>query len=342
MFKHGKWEIDIDKNRTKEHYDSLPAVNTQSSRNFIKSAESFTTEEKKFFDSFCVDLSKVEVEGDLIVSSYFKKKLYWECSGDFIVFGNIISAPDEEIITIEDVAQNGIEPLENRETDIKIGRFTFYINSESDEDLPEGAIALSLFSNDLSWLLDEKCEETFKTGFNIFDAVKMKLHELFIGRAEEKRYRRETTDRIVEYFNQLGIELVPVAQKEILNYKKEWVRNYTDDPEAAKHSLPSHKEHTLLWHVFSFEEGKAKEGEEANICYDNIKKGKAVIYIDDIDTAFTADNIDNLTSPEIEKMCFDEDLNFGYMDIIVTADDFSWTYCRTHETGWIGPYFYNK
>ena len=100
MFKHGKWAIDIDKNRTKEYYDSLPVINTQSSRNFIINSESFTGEEKEFFDSFCVDLSKVEVEGDLIVSSYLKKKLYWECSGDFIVFGNIVSAPKEEIILV--------------------------------------------------------------------------------------------------------------------------------------------------------------------------------------------------------------------------------------------------
>ena len=128
----------------------------------------------------------------------------------------------------------------------------------------------------------------------------------------------------------------------MLEYKKEWVNNYTDDPEIVKHALPSRKEHTLLWHVFSFEEGKAQEGEEANTFYDNTVKGKAVIYIDDIDTAFYAEHIEKFTSSEIEKMCTDEEPDFGSLDIIITAEDFSWTYCRTHESGWLGPYFYSK
>ncbi|MGN0528594.1 MAG: DUF4275 family protein [Eubacterium sp.] len=47
--------------------------------------------------------------------------------------------------------------------------------------------------------------------------------------------------------------------------------------------------------------------------------------------ALTADSLDTIRA-KLHR----------YLDIIVTAGDFSWTYCHTHENGWIGPYFYKK
>ena len=41
-------------------------------------------------------------------------------------------------------------------------------------------------------------------------------------------------------------------------------------------------------------------------------------------------------------MWADEDVDMGNIDVVITADDFLWTYCRTHEAGWFGPYFYKK
>ena len=337
MFKYGKWEIEIDEDKTKEYYASMPVKNNQPNRNFRKNIDRLSNEEHEFFDSLCVDLSKLDFDGSLVVSTYLKKKLYWSCSADIIVFGKIISAPEDNVITIEDVAEKGIDILYDRET--SVGRFEFWINntddSESEVDCPKGALLIYVNSSELDWLLDEKCEEKETKGVSVFERLKWILNDIFIGKIEEKKERRKTTDSIIEYFGKLGIDLDPLSKKEMLEYKKEWVGNYTDDPETASWSLPSKKYHNLLWHVFSFEEGKAIEGEDAQSQYDKIKSGKVVIYIDDIDTAFKAQNIDSLTSDAIEEMNY-------YMDIVITAEDFSWTFCRTHETGRHGPYFYQK
>ena len=347
MFKYGNWEIEIDEGKTKSYYASLPFIDTQSNRNFLKNAEQFTEEEKAFFNSLYVDIAKLTIDGALNVSTYLKKKLYWGCNADIYVFGNIVFSPEVEKITIEDVKNNGVEILDDRETgEIKVGRFEFSIqnpnDSVPDQDCPDGAIYISMDYAELDWLLNEKCEETVTEGLSAFSEIKWTLHSLFLGRIEEKRERIALTEKILNYFAGLGLKFVPFSNKQTLEYKKEWVNNYTDNPEIASFALPSRKSHNLLWHVFSFEEGKAIEGENARISYDNICRNNVVIYIDDVDTAFKAYDIEALTSSEIEKMCSDEVTDFGNMDIIVTSMDFSWTYCRTHESGWIGPYFYKK
>ena len=348
MFKRGKWEIEIDEEKTKAYYASLPVSDTQSARNFKRCAESFTAEEREFFDTFCIDLEKLDIEGSLTLSPILRKKRGWDCNADIFYYGKILSAPSiEDMITLDDVAEKGIEILEEREDlVITVGRFEFEIQNpdewEAGDDWPEGALYISMSVGELEWLLDEKCEDVYKEDIPLFVEVKWGLKRLFFGRAAEKRENRRFTEAFASFFERLGITLTPMTHKQMLAYKKEWVSNYTDNLEIAAHSLPSRKEHTLLWHVFSFEEGKAIEGDEAQLCFDSADKGKAVIYVDDIDTAFVADNIEKLTSAELQKMCTDEDNDFGFIDIVITAADFSWTYCRTHEVDWLGPYFYKK
>ena len=197
-------------------------------------------------------------------------------------------------------------------------------------------------NGEFEWLLDEKCEDVYKEDIPVLFEIKWGLHRLFIGKREEKKEIKRDTQTIVNYFNELGIHLTPMPHKQMLDYKKEWVSNYTDNPEIAQMALPSKRMHNLLWHVFSFEEGKAIEGDDAQTAFDNTDKKSAVIYIDDIDTAFSADNISDLSSAKIEQMCANEGVDMEFIDMVITADDFSWTYCRTHEVGWLGPYFYKK
>ena len=349
MFKRGKWQIEIDEKKTKEYYASLPVKQNQSSRNFRKNIELFTEEEQTFFDTFCIDLSKLDIEGSLTLSPVLKKKREWECYADIFYYGKVISAPSEEdMITIEDVAENGIDILDERDDlVVTVGRFEFEIQNPEDweagDDWPEGALYISMSSvGQLEWLLDEKCEDVYKEDIPVLFEIKWGLHRLFIGKREEKKEKLKLTETLINYFDKLGIRLTPMSHKQMLEYKNEWVSNYTDNPKIAQEALPSKKMHNLLWHVFSFEEGKAIEGDEAQLAFDNTDKKSAIIYFDDVDTAFTADNIGDLNSTEIEQMCADDDIDMGNIDIVITADDFSWTYCRTHEMGWFGPYFYKK
>ena len=349
MFKRGKWEIEIDEEKTKEYYASLPVKQNQSSRNFRKCSELFTDEERAFFDTFCIDLTKLDIESSLTLSPVLKKKREWACNADIFYYGKVLSAPSiEDMITIEDVAENGIDILDERDDlIITVGRFEFEIQNPEDweagDDWPEGALYISMSSvGELEWLLDEKCEDIDKEEIPILSEIKWGFHRLFVGRREEKKEKLRLTETFIDYFEGLGICLTQMPHKQMHEYKKEWVSNYTDNPKIAQEALPSKKTHNLLWHVFSFEEGKAIEGDEAQLAFDNTDKKSAIIYFDDIDTAFTADNIESLTSEIIDKMSSDDEVDFGFIDIVITADDFSWTYCITHERDWFGPYFYKK
>ena len=304
-------------------------------------------EEREFFDSLCVDLTKINVDGSLIVSTYLKRKLYWGCSADIFVWGRIVSSPNIPVVTIDDVVENGLEILENRETgEIKVGRFEFEICDpeewESGEDCPEGAIYISMDYAQLDWLLDEKCDNNEADGLSIFIKIKWNLHNFFLGKIEKKKANKKGAEKVIQYFNEIEIPITQKPQNQVLAYKKEWVSNYTNNPETAKASLPSRKMHNLLWHVFSYESGKEVEGDEAQAFYDKADKNNVMIYIDDFDALFEATNVSGLTSSEIEKLCTYEEYEFYNLDVIITAKDFSWTYCRTHESGWCGPYFYHK
>ena len=134
MFKRGKWQIEIDEEKTKEYYASLPVSNTQSARNFKKNIELFTKEEREFFDAFCIDLNKLDIEGSLTVSPVLQKKREWDLYADIFYYGKILSAPSiEDIITIDDVAENGIEILDERDDSVvTVGRFEFEIQNPED------------------------------------------------------------------------------------------------------------------------------------------------------------------------------------------------------------------
>ena len=52
-------------------------------------------------------------------------------------------------------------------------------------------------------------------------------------------------------------------------------------------------------------------------------------------------NCKDLDEQDIIDLCKSVS-DWGCCDFVVTADDFSWAYSRTHEDGWCGPYFYRK
>ena len=83
--------------------------------------------------------------------------------------------------------------------------------------------------------------------------------------------------------------------------------------------------------MFSFEFLTCKEKEEAENAYSLIKKGNCIL-LDNINHfAYRLENGDAVTT----------DVLNSFIDVTVTAEDFSWTYSKTHEEQ-CGPYFYKK
>lgn len=353
MFEYGNWKIIIDEEKTRGYYSSLPVQDNQANKNFQLNVKS-SDEAMRFFDELCVDLSKLKIDGILIATPVLKKEKHWRCNADIYVFGEIISAPKtydeiyDEAEKLNWSKQRYETEIETNDTNITFDKYSFDISNPSEwepgEECPEGAIYISMDYAELHWLLQDKCEdiEIEHTAIyeKILEPIMWKLQYLFVGKRKEKKENKMLIQAIIKYFSALGICLSDISRKEMLRFKNEYVNHFTDDNEIKKASLPSKKTHNLLWHVFSYEDGKAKEGQEAIDAFDKIEKRKAVVYIDDIDTAFLASDVSILNSKLIEKMC--DELEHPYMDIVFSADDYSWTYCRTHEVDWLGPYFYKK
>lgn len=118
---------------------------------------------------------------------------------------------------------------------------------------------------------------------------------------------------------------------DVSRYKREWLKAFAPDDVKEKELIKvCLDEGCFLWHLFSYEYIKAYEGEQAQSLFDEQAKEFAVL-IDNIeDVCYRITNLSVLTSVFLED----------WTDVTVTAEDFSWTYSKTHEL--MGPYFYRR
>ena len=102
------------------------------------------------------------------------------------------------------------------------------------------------------------------------------------------------------------------------------------DKELIKEHVISYGNH--LWHLFTWGEVPCLQGDDARKAFENLQYEKAIRFYDGY-----AGHIEKVS--EIEKIsakAVDKDRE---SDVYIVAKDFSWTYVRTHEEGWCGPYF---
>lgn len=87
-----------------------------------------------------------------------------------------------------------------------------------------------------------------------------------------------------------------------------------------------------LWHLFSYEKKNCFKEEQADIAFNKEIKKFCYVFYQHIDDALILENASSLNA--------DDFLN--EKDVYVVDKEFNWTYVRTHETGWCGPYFSRK
>lgn len=88
----------------------------------------------------------------------------------------------------------------------------------------------------------------------------------------------------------------------------------------------------FLWHIFSFEKVQCLKNDEARAEFDRICYDKAIRFHDGYGGKITGVCETGKTSAKsLDKL--------GGQDVYIVAEDFSWTYVKTHENGWYGPYF---
>lgn len=349
-FKYGKYEINIDEAATREYYACQEIEDNQSNRNFQKYvAEQMTNEEKAFFESLCIDLEKLDVD-----CGYLTLQKKWACNIEAYIIGDFLSYPTSKAVTLDDVQEQGVEILENRENyDFTIGNFTIHINTPetwlAGDDMPSNTVDIEISSEILPWLLEEKCEEKEKREC---PELLNKIHLLLLNissipfRIKEKRQTDEKMNIELEKLkSKYNIDYKVLNGKSTLKYKKMWVNHILSDDideetrQKAYDICVKNKEYnTYLWHIFSFNMAESA---------DNPAEEFSTIEIDDCTLVFDSyrqiavklSNAGKLKEEDIVSFCKNVS---GWCDFVITADDFSWAYSRTHEDGWCGPYLYQK
>lgn len=115
--------------------------------------------------------------------------------------------------------------------------------------------------------------------------------------------------------------------------RKQWEDNFVNHlSDKEKKSIYLYDEDGCcgyLWHVFSYERRKCLIEEQADITFNKQSKQSCYVLCQHTDDAFILENASPLTAEDF----------VNEEDVYVVDKEFNWTYVKTHETGWCGPYF---
>ncbi|WP_284561390.1 DUF4275 family protein [Bacillus sp. T2.9-1] len=109
--------------------------------------------------------------------------------------------------------------------------------------------------------------------------------------------------------------------------RKRWENNF------ANHLSDQEKKsiylYDFLWHIFSYEKKNCLKVEQADIAFNKKSKKSCYVFYQHSDDAFILENASFLNANDF----------LNEADVYVVDKEFNWTYVKTHETGWCGPYF---
>ncbi|MDD5923889.1 MAG: DUF4275 family protein [Clostridia bacterium] len=334
IVQYGYWKLAIDIDKTKEYYNTYEIKNNQANRNFAEYCRNLAVEEKAFFDAFGINPLCCEIE-----HIGADKKGNFPCGGYYFVCGKYLGCPPEELITIEEFAKNEFidERLDPR-IDVGIFQFDFqcedYTINEIPEDMPEGFFCIRFWCEEMKWLLPERPEEMMYEPPRFWEVHKM-IKERVDSKTQQVLGLEETKSDFLHFFEEINIKAMPLDKKEIKQYKKEWINFFApkdaDIKEIKKICLSSHKYTPFLWHIFSFNFVNCESEDDAKTMFNQQNKNICVI-VSNVDyIAYRLENAENITAELLDR----------FVDVTITASDFSWTYTKTHENT-CGPYFYKK
>lgn len=117
-------------------------------------------------------------------------------------------------------------------------------------------------------------------------------------------------------------------------FKKEWLKHFASNISKRDIENKVVKTGGYIWHIFSFElvdSNNYLSGEEARSAFNKADKANSWYIIPfERKTSVKISDFENITAEQLEKET----------EIYVVARDLSWTYIKTHDNDWCGPYFY--
>ena len=118
--------------------------------------------------------------------------------------------------------------------------------------------------------------------------------------------------------------------------QKQWEYNFSnhisDEEKKSIYLFDNSGFCGYLWHIFSSDKKDCLKDEQAEKAFNNEQKDHCYIFYQHSDYALILNNA---------SMFIANDLIYEE-DIYIVDKEFSWTYVKTHETGWCGPYFSRK
>ncbi|NRS49525.1 DUF4275 family protein [Brevibacillus sp. HB2.2] len=87
-----------------------------------------------------------------------------------------------------------------------------------------------------------------------------------------------------------------------------------------------------LWHLFSYKLRDCLEREEADEAFQQVAHESYYVFYQLSNEVLILENAARFSVADLEKE----------YDVYVVDKDFTWTYVKTHETKWCGPYFCKK
>ena len=321
--KYGNFEIAPDIQKTQEYYSNLTTEETQSVRNFRKYCENMPEDEKAFFTSLGIDVLKIAD----VTGVYNRKEKNFDCYGFCHFCGEYLNSEFNEQLPDTLIYEQGERALNFGNFEIKFKNPLF----DAENNAPEGFRTLSFFCYSLPWLLDEKPEKEI---LSYEEPKKWELHKRIWNAAKNKKaeldYIRESIKHIETTLTECGVEFRKMGKHEYERYRAEWVKRMTpgfaDEKKVRAHCLG---EGCFLWHLFSFGHAHPIEGKEAAMEFDVTKKCKSILLCNTENKGYVLSHTYKLKAVTLEELC----------DVTVTAANFAWTYCKTHESD-CGPYFY--
>ena len=125
------------------------------------------------------------------------------------------------------------------------------------------------------------------------------------------------------------IKQIEMSDDELL---KKWLSIFGKniDKRLMEEHITSYGNH--LWHLFTWGEVPCLQGDTARKVFDELQYEEAIRFYDGY-----ASHIEKVSLiGKVSAKAVDKDRG---SDVYIVAKDFSWTYVRTHEEGWCGPYF---
>lgn len=329
--KYGSYVISADIEKTKEYYAHYIRKETQANRNFEEYCRNLSEEEKYFFDSFginpvCCDIEHIGVS----------RKGDFPCGGYYLIYGSYLEHPQINPIPLEEFVEQGFEAnYPDPRVNVGIFEFDFLLGDDPWDDeipeMPEGFICVRFWCEDMKWLLEESCEEKMYEPPRFWEIHKIileKVNHLKQMKASNEEFKEEFT----RIFDKLGIKSSLLPKKQASSYRKEWLSHFTPeeaDWKKVKKICLKGCGCVYLWHLFSYEIVKGEEGQAAKELFEAELKEGCILFSNIGDFAFHLENAQKLSAEALEQ----------FVDVTVTALDFSWTYSKTHEEE-LGPYFY--